>query len=79
MDSNPTDAFVNQDAARDTPRTRHKKYEQRAARAIAEHRFWDMLWAELARDYNGTVMNILQMWRSVDSHFHAHSRRPPPH
>lgn len=76
MDSNPSDAFVSQDAARDTPRTRHKKYEQRAAQAIADRRFWDMLWAELARDYNASVMNLLQMWRSVDSHFHDHTHPP---
>jgi serine acetyltransferase len=63
----------------DTPRARQKKYEQRALEAIAAHRFWDMLWAELARDYNATVMNILQMWRNVDVHFQEHLRHRLPH
>ncbi len=60
----------------DMPRARQKKYELLATQAIEEHRFWDMLWAELARDYNATLMNILQMWRSVDSHFHDHTHPP---
>lgn len=63
----------------DMPKVRQKKYEHLARQAIEEHRFWDMLWAELARDYNATLMNILQMWRSVDSHFHDHSRPRRPH
>lgn len=60
-------------SAADTPRTRQMKYEARVSEAIAQHKFWEMCWAELARDYNAAVANVLYLWRQVDSHFRSDS------
>lgn len=60
----------------DSPRARQKKYERRVSEAIEQHRYWNMIWAELARDYNAAVANVLFLWRQVDSHFadRSHTR-----
>ncbi|HUO98627.1 MAG TPA: hypothetical protein VMU01_08150 [Rhizomicrobium sp.] len=55
--------------ATDLPRLRQMKYEQQVSLAIAQGRYWDMLWAELARDYNAAMAGVLRMWRQVDTHF----------
>ncbi len=60
---------INADDAEQTPRARQKKYEARVSQAIAQGHFGRMLWAELARDYNATVANILHLWTQVDAHY----------
>ena len=57
----------------DGPRARQLKYEARVSEAIEQHRFWDMCWAELARDYNSAVANVLYLWRQVDTSFRSDS------
>jgi hypothetical protein len=53
----------------DLAHVRQKKYERLVSEAIEQHRYWDMIWAELARDYNAAIANVLFLWRQVDSHF----------
>ena len=61
--------------APDTPLARQRKYEHRVTQAIRDSRFWAMLWAELARDFNAVIANILHLWRQVDSHFTSRTPR----
>ncbi len=48
----------NSDARSDTPRARQIKYEALVSQAIEQGRFWDMVWAELARDYNAAIQRV---------------------
>lgn len=57
------------------PRSRQKKYEHRVAEAIRQGKYGKMIWAELARDYNAAIANVLTLWHQVDSHF---SKGPRP-
>lgn len=51
------------------PRARQKKYEGRVSEAIAQGHYGQMVWAELARDYNAAIATILTLWHQVDSNF----------
>ncbi len=65
-----------QTSADESPRDRQKKYEAQVSQAIADGHFAKMLWAELARDYNAAIANILHMWRQVDVHYAANQSPP---
>lgn len=60
------------------PRARQRKYEAEVAEAIRHGHYARMLWAELARDYNATIANVLMLWHQVDSHFTDESDRSIP-
>ncbi len=53
----------------DTPHARQMKYQSRVHDAIEHGRYWDMIWSELARDYNAAIANVLHLWRGVDTHY----------
>jgi hypothetical protein len=51
------------------PRARQKKYESLVSEAIAQGHYGQMVWAELARDYNAAIATVLTLWHQVDSNF----------
>jgi hypothetical protein len=52
----------------DTPLARQRYYARKAAQAHDTHHFWQMLWFELARDYNAAVANVGAFVRWIDVH-----------
>lgn len=65
MDSNFShDAYL----PPDTPLARQRYYADKAAAAHDAHHFWQMVWFELARDYNAAVANVGAFVRWIDVH-----------
>jgi hypothetical protein len=60
----------------DSPLSRQRFYAHKAAEAYSEHHFWHMLWFELARDYNASIVSVAEFLRQLDSH---HSGPPSRH
>jgi hypothetical protein len=54
----------------DTPLARQRYYARKAVAAHDAHRFWPMVWFEIARDYNAAVANVAAFVRWIDD-------RPP--
>jgi hypothetical protein len=50
----------------ETPLARQRYYARKAAIAHETHHFWQMLWFELARDYNAAVSNVGAFVRWID-------------
>jgi len=57
----------------DTPLGRQHEYARKAAHAHETQHFWQMLWYELARDYNASIANVIALVRRLDA------PEPPDH
>lgn len=59
----------------DSHSARQHHYARRAAEADERHRFWQMLWYELARDYNASMAYVVGLVHALDAHHETQSHK----